>query len=467
MPLRSRLLGLAGLALLCLLVGGAQPLHPYRTPGGITKLLAEGAHAGDCNQCHSAHGQGDIAYEHALLGPDDNTLCDRCHDTPWSGGSYAGAWMYTGSSHGSSNQSAWPGPTPPARTEAGAAGKCMNCHDPHGWSDATGLVPALAVAREERLCLACHDGSPAATDIGSDLGKPYRHPVVTYSGRHQGPVESQPTDFAAAPQNNRHSECEDCHNPHVASADRPGPPPAPALSRVNLGVSRVLVQNGGPGFPPTFAFAAGSDTLSTPVAEYQLCFKCHSSWTVQPTGQTDLALELNPANPSYHPVEAAGRDAAIPPGAFVPGWSASSLTRCGDCHGSDFAGSARGPHGSSYRYILKRPYVASSQSRAMTSDEACFMCHAYGVYADPGAAPEVLADSRFNPPGATGGHAQHVGANSVPCYACHATHGSAVQGHLLVEGRSPGILSFTETVDGGTCQPSCHASRSYTINYGR
>jgi hypothetical protein len=236
---------------------------------------------------------------------------------------------------------------------------------------------------------------------------------------------------------------------------------------VNLGVSRLLVQNGPAGTLPTFTFATGADTLSAPVAEYQLCFKCHSSWTTQPTGQTNLALELNPANASYHPVEAAGRDPNIAAGAFAPGWSATSLTRCGDCHGSDFDGAPRGPHGSSYRYILKRPYQASSQPRLMTSDESCFSCHTFDAYANPAAPEAVRGASRFNAPGAGKGHAEHVGELSVPCYACHVTHGAPARGHLIVTGRNPGITVYAETPTGGTCQATCHDPKSYTVNYAR
>jgi predicted CXXCH cytochrome family protein len=460
-------LRLAGLVFIGLVILGAKPLHPYRTIVGITGTLAESAHAGDCDQCHTMHGQGPIAYGHALVGPNENSLCDRCHNTPWAGGSYAGTDLYLGSAHDTSPKMVWPGPEPPPRTEAGAAGKCLNCHDPHGWVDATGLIPMLTIGREEALCLTCHDGAPASSNIGVDLAKAYAHPVILYSGRHKGPTESQPIDFGTIPQNSRHSECQDCHNPHVASVDRAGVPPAPELSRVNLGVSRLLVQNGGPGAPPTFTFAPGSDTLSLPRAEYQVCFKCHSSWTTQPTGQTDLALELNPANASYHPVEAAGRDPNIAAGAFTPGWSATSLTRCDDCHGSDFPGSPRGPHGSSYRYILKQPYQASSQPRLMASDEVCFSCHSYDVYGNPASSDLVRGASRFNAPGATQGHAEHVGQQNVPCYACHATHGAPFQGHLIVTGRNPGITVFTETPGGGTCQSTCHAQQSYTVTYAR
>ena len=465
--MRLARLGPAGLLLCGLLCLGAAPLHPYRTAIALDSLVIHGPHAGDCDQCHTMHGKSDLVYGHALLGPDENSLCDRCHDTPWSGGSYAGTTLYLSSGHAVGGGTVWPGPDPPPRTEAGAAGKCLNCHDPHGWPDATGIVPMLAIAREEALCLTCHDGAPASSNIGADLARPYRHPVALYSGRHSGPQESRRDDFAAAPQDNRHSECVDCHDPHVATSDMAGVPPAPGLARANLGVSRVQVQNGPAGVPPSYTFTAGADTLSAPVAEYQLCFKCHSSWTTQPTGQTDLALELNPANASYHPVEAAGRDLTVDPGSFAPGWNAMSLTRCGDCHGSDAVGAPRGPHGSSYRYILKQPYTASSASRTTGADELCFACHAYDVYANPGAPDAMRARSRFNTPGAGMGHAEHVGAQNVPCYACHVTHGAPNLPHLLVTGRTPGILGYTETAGGGTCQPTCHAPESYSINYAR
>ena len=451
--------------LAALLILGAKPLRPYRTSEGITRSLATSAHLGDCDRCHTMHGEGPVVYERALKGPNENTLCDKCHDTPWAGGSYAGSLPYVNSSHGSGSGTVWPGPTPPPRTEAGAAGKCLNCHDPHGWSDATGAIPMLAIAREEALCMTCHDGAPARSNVALEVGKPFAHPVTTLSGRHSGPGESQPGDFAVSPVDHRHAECADCHNPHLVSSDRVAPANG-AMSRTTLGVSRVLVQNGGPGARPTYLFAAGADTLTAPVAEYQLCFKCHSSWVLQPTGQTDLAAALNPANASYHPVEAAGRDPGISPAAFAPGWSAASLTRCDDCHGSDFPGAPRGPHGSIYRYILKAPYEASSQPHLSTSGELCFSCHSYAVYADPASPATMRAASRFNAPGTLKGHAEHAAA-SVSCYACHVTHGAAYQRHLIVTGRFPGITAFSETPTGGTCQSSCHAPQSYTANYAR
>lgn len=458
---------LALVALLGLVAARPLSFRPPRNPAALEALLAAGPHAGECERCHTAHGGDQISvYPNALVGPDDNTLCQGCHDVPWSGGSYATNNLYLGTSHGSKTSMIWPGPTPPARIEPDAATKCVNCHDPHGWTDALGAIPSLLLQREEATCLACHDGSPATINVNTDIRKTYRHPATDYNGRHTGPKESLPTDFATTPVNRRHSECADCHNAHVSRGDGSFAPAGVAASKNNLGVSRVAVINGVAGSRPLYLFVPGSDTLTAPNTEYQLCFKCHSTWTTQPTGQTDFATVLNPANPSFHPVEAAGRNANIRAGSFVIGWTASSITRCGSCHGSDF-GTVDGPHGSSYRYILKKPYTASAARRTMTSNEICFSCHDWNVYANNSSSTTVKAYSRFNPGSISEGHTYHVGNRQVPCYSCHVTHGSTSRSFLLVTGRNPGINSFTQTTNGGTCAPTCHGSESYTVNYAR
>ena len=466
----ARVWSLAALALAVVLLSAARPswkrMPLPRTAAQITRIMANGPHGDDCSSCHTMHaGDAAIAREHALLGPNDNTLCDGCHTTAWAGGSYAGTDLYDGSAHGTSATMMWPGPYPPARAEVGAARKCLNCHDPHGWEDKYGPIPFLAIGREESLCLTCHDGAHARSDIRTDMGKPFAHPGTTLRSRHTGPAESAPPDFAISPVNRRHAECEDCHNPHVARADEV-PPPAPEASKALLGVSRVAVLNGPPGIRPGYIFLAASDTATAPVAEYQLCFKCHSSWTTQPSGQTDLAMALNPANASHHPVEAQGANPGISAAAFAAGWSASSLVRCGDCHGSE-SGASKGPHGSLYPTILAKPYAASPLPHTTTEDELCFRCHAFSVYADPNAPPAAQSASRFNAPGAAKGHAGHVGESRVPCYACHDSHGSPTLRHLIVSGRNPGITSYTETPAGGTCAPTCHDPKSYSVNYAR
>jgi len=136
---------------------------------------------------------------------------------------------------------------------------------------------------------------------------------------------------------------------------------------------------------------------------------------------------------------------------------------CTDCHTSDDA-NVRGPHGSSYRYILKKPYTASSSARTMSSAELCFDCHRYDTYANNSASSTVKNYSRFS---GSEGHTYHVGSRGFPCYACHETHGASSQPSLLILGRNPGIETYTRSASGGSCNPTCHGSENYSVTYSR
>jgi hypothetical protein len=327
----------------------------------------------------------------------------------------------------------------------------------------------MVFSREEKLCIVCHDGSPAVKNIKTDLAKTYRHPVGTVTGKHSETENGTPASFAASPTNNRHAECEDCHNSHVAKADS-GPPAPPGASNRLWGVGRVAVTNGPAGAVPGYTYRGPADL--NPPREFEICFKCHSSWTTlpftTPSGGTprDTAVQFNPNNRSYHPVEAAGKDATVNPNAFVNNWNATSLMYCTNCHTSD-ATSVRGPHGSLYNYILRLDYRASSGQRTMGTTELCFDCHRYDTYGNDGASSAAKGYSRFNPPAYSNGHTFHVGDRRYPCYSCHESHGSATLPALMVIGRSPGLITYTQTSGGGTCSPTCHGARSYTINYPR
>src|SRR5574337_253948 len=326
---------------------------------------------GSCEQCHVQH-DGTSPNAFALFAPNTNSLCYTagCHANPGANGIYQGPNTYNASSHATSTSMVWPGPDPtldpsarPARP-SGDWGKCVNCHDPHGYNrDGTGLIPSLAFSREEKLCLVCHDGSPASKNVKAQFTKAYKHPTLTVSGRHSVSEDGTPSAYAASPTNNRHAECEDCHNPHAVK----GGYLVPATSSyLIMGVGRIQVTNGGAGATPTYAYLAGSDTTA-PIAEYQLCFKCHSSWVGVnglPTGAKDKAVEFNPNNESFHPVEAPGKNTTtamtnnLNGGTGLPHLTTSSAIWCSDCHNTDdlptnvstlsnYTGSVpKGPHGS-------------------------------------------------------------------------------------------------------------------------
>jgi len=432
---------------------------------------------GSCEQCHLQHGAGATPNAYALFAPNTNALCATagCHSGNAANGIYQGPTPYSQSSHATSTVMVWPGPdatvdsgAPPAK-QSGDAGKCVNCHTPHGYRDATGLIPSQTFSREEKLCFVCHDGSPAAKNVKADLAKTYRHTAGTIAGRHDEAENGTAAKYAATPTNNRHAECVDCHNPHLAKSDAT-PPTAPTASNRLLGLGRVAVTNGAAGAVPTYTYRGPADP--SPPQEYEICFKCHSSWTTlpatTPSGGTtkDKAVQFNPNNQSYHPVEAAGKNLNINANAFVNNWVATKTMYCTDCHTSD-ATSVRGPHGSLYNYILRRDYRASSAQRTMASTELCFDCHRYDTYANDSASSTIKGYSRFNPPRFSEGHTYHVQRRQRPCYACHESHGSATLPHLIVTGRNPGITSYTETSGGGSCSPTCHGNESYTINYAR
>lgn len=431
----------------------ADPFH--QAPASLPLDKTEGKIR--CSTCHQVH-DSVSADGHLLRKSDPVSLCTECHTL---------ANTTTPAQHLSPSAStAWPGGQygslyPAMAPDSPERGSCKVCHQIHGWPDPnnpTNNYPSLLVEREENLCFTCHDGSPSAKNIRAVFNQAYSHPATLYSGRHDPAEAGKPASYGQA---NRHAECTDCHNPHVLTVDASAPT-APAASAAQQGVPRVGVTNVN---TTTVNYAYRGPKDPTPAKEYEICFTCHSSWTTQPAGQSNLAAEFNTQNPSFHPVEAAGKNLNINANSFVNGWNGSKLTFCSDCHSSDTG--VRGPHGSQFRYLLKKAYTASPAQRTMSSAEICFDCHNYDTYANNNASTTVKGYSRFNPPNEGNGHTYHVGSRRYPCYTCHETHGSTTQPNLIVTGRSPGLNSYTRTANGGSCAPSCHGSQSYTVNYLR
>jgi predicted CXXCH cytochrome family protein len=440
--------------------GGAYRSTRHGDPdAGVLRL--DGEPRGECGHCHDQHASrlgtatgGPFPY--LLFAANDNALCATCHDPAGRHDVYPGMAPWSASTHAISSIMVWPGPTPPGRPAADA-GKCVNCHDVHGNRDADGILPSLTAVREEGLCLGCHDGDPAP-DVRGPFRRAFAHPIGT-SGRHDAAEGGDPSRFGAG---NRHVECADCHNPHRGLRDRV-PPSPPAASNRMVGVSRVKVTNGPAAANPIYTYAGPAETGFA--AEYEVCFKCHSSWATQPVGQSDLAVLLNPNNPSFHPVEQVGRNRNIASDAFANGWSWDRLVYCSDCHGSDDP-SVRGPHGSAYRHLLRRNYETTPLA-AMAPTDLCFDCHAWDTYANRTAATARLAASRFNPPGTPRGHAFHVGEAGYSCFACHLSHGSTQRSALVATGRAPGVAAYSQTPTGGSCTATCHGTETYSVNYAR
>ncbi len=368
-------------------------------------------------------------------------------------------------------------------------------------------VVSGSASTEENLCFACHDEGSAGNDgygykaMGSAARNVEwyfttttagysvnRHGVVGYAGEHQ--ADEDQVHISA----NQHVECEDCHNPHTLgnaalnSRSRTRGTNAIEAGSPIAGTSGVTaVYTGGEWSAPTYA--SGEATR-----EYEICFKCHSgaNTALTDTGSdwynaawTNVALEFNPSNDSYHPIYAAlpVSDAGVNNGSsrllndsrVGNQWTAGrgQTMYCSDCHGdSATTPRAQGPHGSARPYILKgrwpnkadgTPYYLSSTD----SDLLCVRCHP-NLNAT-GAGSLTLTNSVHR--------ASHRSLVRGECTNCHLLipHGGKVS-RLIVDADSStmpdryraanaAIRSFTKRADSSAyqqsdCQVSCtnHAS---------
>ena len=326
--------------------------------------------------------------------------------------------------------------------------KCGVCHRTH-----TAPAPNLMAkgskinpSSQSELCLSCHNGlgsNPSAQYalIGSvnvaASREYYSHDAVdmTSSSKH---TQSQLNEFgsvdgAVAPLN-RHNECTDCHNPHKATAsatrDATQNTDGWGVSGRLTGVSGASVVNSqvADTAPTSYKFLDG---VTDPVTrEYQICFKCHSGFTTltdnaevkaNPSKYAlDKAVEFNPANTSFHPVEAAGKNTTPAMRASLAGASTyklwdfqvTSTIRCLNCHASSAIaeiplpqpGSALAPHTSSNRGILIRNYqdrVLKPNSGADAAYSAkdfalCYVCHGQAPFGPPDVATATAATLQTN-----------------------------------------------------------------------
>ena len=285
--------------------------------------------------------------------------------------------------------------------------QCAICHRTH-----TGQGRNLVnkPAPQSTLCFTCHDGLGANTNVEAQYTDPlvpannaanreyYRHDALVATTHTRAELD----EFGGV--SNRHSECGDCHNAHTANAaDATQTTTGWTASGRVADTSGVSVVNGPAGTAPTYMFRNGTTTPIT--LEYQLCFKCHSGFTVLPsnTGFTpsqyllDKGVELNPSNPSYHPIEAPGKNTTAKMAASLSGaspyrqwtFTIGSTIRCSNCHASSTrynqttppaAGGDLPPHTSQYQGVLLQNYrdrVLKSSAEAYSNADfaLCFLCH--------------------------------------------------------------------------------------------
>ncbi|MFZ4521386.1 MAG: cytochrome c3 family protein [Bacteroidales bacterium] len=393
---------------------------------------------------------------------------------------------------------------------------CMDCHDNgHGSNKSTLLGPYTYAGpgtgtdlmnEEEGFCLTCHGAGGAATTqvhlafslYTNTATRFYKHdPAATYRKHTNGE-----TGGAVFGGTNRHVECADCHNPHGAKS---GTATAPALLPTMIGARGVEPTYAGAGAPTGFTWQ------NAVTQEYQVCYKCHSSYTTLPTylpdgisnattptyvadglkkltsgglnlqiaDSRDMAKEYNPNNQSFHPVMAVGKNTGINATAFQTGYSSTSRIYCSSCHtnpNSATAGQGRGPHGSVTLHLLDKGINATivnlptSHGTVSNQNEVCSKCHKVASYYTGN------TGSRFSY------HQYHTTKSE--CYVCHDNHGSE-QFHLFNFNRNSGggnscissVSPNTQTAFAhaagtatNTCTVTCHGTshgggKSYNPSY--
>jgi len=401
---------------------------------------------------------------------------------------------------------------------------CLNCHDPHAVQGTRRLVregtDSLAVPKQggnsaiEQGCYQCHSSTGAVLVNQGNANFEVPDVALDFASLRHMPIAEQPevhdigTAAATTPgkdflesrsllgtggSQNRHVECTDCHNPHrviknrqfndtpiVADAAGTHEHQAGTLhtniaSGVLKGSWGVEPEYGSSAFlttptsfdlkrgtPPVGASTAASNSWVT--REYQVCFKCHSTYGYNTAPQLGLSAGGTPTNTnaltrytdqamefqapladrgepggehrSWHPVtESTGRTTGIRQANannWLTPWNNSSFIGtqtmyCSDCHGSETAGNTVvpsggedgrtwGPHGSSFDFILKGPWNSQTGGPG-TSDHLCFKCHSYNAYAtDSG--PD--APSGFGGDGDQNLHKMHADKlDFMRCTWCH------------------------------------------------
>lgn len=435
------------------------PSPELRTPpqGDAVKLDAQGRL--QCTSCHDPHQDMIDPVQGKFLAKSNaySTLCTSCHALVH--------WASHPSSHQSSNA-----PFDAARGAHTAYGTvaqngCESCHRPHGSASESRLLRM----RQPEVCLACHDGRVAASDVRSDAVKIHAHPVLTSDpdlhDASEGPANAAHTLPEIDPGRPRHVQCTDCHDPHASLARAALAPAASGALAGVWGVDR-------------------SGNRVEPVQyEYEICFKCHGDSQNQPQrlGATppetvrravvdvDLRRRFDANAASFHPVEGPGRSAVVP--GLLGGLTAASVIYCSDCHASDTGPGTggfgpRGPHGSVHPHILERGFsTADPTAESPASYALCYKCHDRAVL--------LSAESGFPP------HASHVVRSQAPCSACHDWHGvSALQGNPT---NNAHLVDFDTSVVGlgasgvrryeslgprrGSCSLRCHGVEHQGASY--
>lgn len=243
---------------------------------------------------------------------------------------------------------------------------------------------------------------------------------------------------------------------------------------------------------PVVAWAAATGYSAAPATkEYQICFKCHSNANANvatwggsgAAAWTDLSIEFNPANRSFHPILGAlngtgSGSTSLNLAQLKNGWKPGDVMTCTDCHATDSAAS-KGPHGSSVKWMLAGvqkawPYTSAASNGASTGTAFTMTGYATNVNTVNGLFCANCHDCSSTGHGSswTGKSGSHTGA---ACYTCHirVPHGGKVSRLIsttnvparyrpggVTGGTNPQFTTFSKANYNSYAKSNCNASCS-------
>ncbi len=420
-----------------------------RDPEVLSVELPLGRHGEvHCTTCHDPHNNelGDFLRVTDRMA----AICVSCHDMDgWSHASHATSRKRT------PRRTVDPRERLKYRTVADNG--CLNCHRIHSAPEHDRL---LRFAREEDNCLNCHSGAVAGFNIAGEIGKRSAHDVTLRTSVH----DAAERFFSMR----RHVECVDCHNPHAAGHNPLGKVRGTLGQTVkspNLHVSGVTI--------------TGRATDNARFL-YEICFKCHGDGASRPRlqtsrqiSQTNVRLEFQRSNPSFHPVTGPRRNADVV--SLIPPLRVGSVITCTDCHNSNSARSEggsgpNGPHGSMFEPLLVRNYeTADFTAESADAYALCYGCHRR---------ESIRNDDSFSR------HRKHVVDLQTPCSVCHDPHGvyrgqGGATNHSSLINFDLSVVTPADSPSGrkvehvdtgrfsGSCTLTCHGSTHIGMPYSK
>ncbi|MBL0211900.1 MAG: hypothetical protein IPQ13_13470 [Holophagaceae bacterium] len=444
------------------------PGDDRHTPASAYPAITDTAKRGACSNCHSPHGWPDAAntatkYPKLLVAANDNNFCFVCHDGTPTKDVLAPITKAIGHS------------TDPTKQVAGRAVSCIDCHNMHkaglahtyattatatrnaigtgalqgvtgvtvtfgaaNWTAATFGTPATA-SKEYQICMKCH----TSTSFGAN--PPAGRSVIYSTGT---------ANFTAG------------GTTVAAGSTAPG---WPVSSASNTALVGAWIRKNSDATTAWYRITASTATSLTITPAYAGATQTNQAYQI--AQETDVSLEFNPANASFHPVAAGlnsgtgnGTPKALTTAQMKAPWNSSAnigtqTMMCSDCHNTDSASpAAQGPHGSATQFMLRGPQTlwpptGNFNGATLYNTTFCSNCHTY------------TSNNRA--------HAKHTG-RTVTCYNCHilVPHGGKLA-RLIGDGDSTTfparyayqnkktnmwVTGFTKAAPGSYSETDCGAS---------